>query len=386
MSNVYLDNAATTAVDPRVLKAMQPYFSKHFGNASSLHSYGQRARAALEDAREKIAALIDARPDEIIFTSGGTESNNLAIKGLAWAYPNKKHIITSAIEHHAVLEPCGWLKKQGYEITVLPVDRYGMVDPKDVERAIRSDTLLVSIMHANNEIGTIEPIAKIGEICRAKDIWFHTDAVQTFGKIPIDVDALHVDLLSASSHKIYGPKGVGCLYVRKGASLVPLVHGGGHEAGLRSGTENIAGIVGFGEAAAITKKEMAADAKRIRRLRDMLITQTLKIADSWLNGHPTQRLPGNANFGFRYIEGEALILQLDMHGFAVSTGSACSSKTLEPSHVLLALGLKHEEAHGSLRVSLGKFNTRADIDALLKVLPQTVERLREISPFKRGRR
>lgn len=380
---IYLDNAATTAVDPRVLKAMQPYFSKHFGNASSLHGFGQRARAALEDAREKVAALIDSKPEEIIFTSGGTESNNLAIKGLAWAHPNKKHIIISAIEHHAVMEPCEWLRKHGYDITVLPVDSYGLVDPKAVERAIRPDTLMVSIMHANNEIGTIEPIERIGAICRAKDVFFHTDAVQSFGKIPIDVDAMHIDLLSASSHKIHGPKGVGCLYVRKGISLVPLAHGGGHERGLRSGTENVAGIVGFGEAAAIAKKEMAADAKRLTALRDLLIKETLKIQDSWLNGHPRQRLPGNANFGFRYIEGEALVLQLDMHGIAVSTGSACSSKSLEPSHVLLALGLRHEEAHGSLRVSLGKFNTRADIDALLKVLPQTVERLREISPFKR---
>jgi len=380
---IYLDNAATTAVDPRVLKTMQPYFSKHYGNASSLHGFGQRARAAIGDSRKKIAMLINAEPEEIIFTSGGTESNNLAIKGLAWARPNKKHIITSAIEHDAVLRPCEWLRKQGYEITVLPVDKHGLVDPKAVERAIRHDTLLVSIMHANNEIGTIQPIEKIGAICKAKDVYFHTDAVQTFGKLPVDVDALYADLLSASSHKINGPKGVGCLYVRKGVPLVPLLHGGGHECGLRSGTENVTGIVGFGEAAAIAKKEMKTDAKRLTALRDKLIKEALKIPDSWLNGHPKQRLPGNANFGFRYIEGEALILQLDINGIAVSTGSACSSKSLEPSHVLLALGLKHEEAHGSLRVSLGKFNKRSDIDALLKALPKTVERLREISPFKR---
>jgi cysteine desulfurase len=380
---IYLDNAATTAVDPRVLKTMQPYFNKNFGNASSLHAFGQRARTAIEDSRKKIAMLINAEPEEIIFTSGGTESNNLAIKGLAWVRPNKKHVIISAIEHDAVLKPCEWLRKQGYEITVLPVDKHGMVDPKAVERAIRSDTLLVSIMHANNEIGTIQPIEKIGAICKAKGVYFHTDAAQTFGKIPVHVDALHVDLLSASSHKIHGPKGVGCLYVRKGVPLVPLLHGGGHEFGLRSGTENVAGIVGFGEAAKIAQKEMKADAKRLTALRDKLIKEVLKIPDSWLNGHPKQRLPGNANFGFRYIEGEALILQLDVHGIAVSTGSACSSKSLEPSHVLLALGLKHEEAHGSLRVSLGKFNKRSDIDALLKVLPKTVERLRTISPFKR---
>jgi cysteine desulfurase len=382
----YMDNAATTTVDPRVLKAMQPYFSKHFGNASSLHSFGQRARAAIMDSRENVAELIDAEPEEIIFTSGGTESDNLAIKGAAWANPNKKHIITSAIEHHAVLETCEWLRQKGYEITILPVDRHGLIDPKDVEDAIRLDTLLVSIMHANNEIGTIQPIEKIGKICRARHVLFHTDAVQTFGKIPIKVDAMHIDMLSASAHKLHGPKGVGCLYVRKGIKLVPLAHGGGHERGLRSGTENVPGIVGFGEAAAIAKKEMAADAKRLTALRDRLIREVLKIPDSWLNGHPKQRLPGNANFGFRYIEGEALILQLDMHGFAVSTGSACSSQSLEPSHVLLALGLRPEEAHGSLRITLSKFNTKADIDDLMKVLPQTVEKLREISPFKRGRK
>ncbi len=382
----YMDNAATTAVDPRVLRSMQPYFSKNFGNASSLHVFGQKARTALENARENVAAVIGAKPEEIIFTSGGTESNNLAIKGLAFANPSKKHIITSAIEHHSVLETCKWLKQQGYDVTILPVDKYGLVDPAAVDFAIRKDTLLVSIMHANNEIGTIEPIAKIGEVCRKNRVYFHTDAVQTFGKIPIDVGTMRMDLLSISSHKIHGPKGVGCLYVRKGVKLTPLAHGGGHEHGLRSGTENISGIVGFGEAAKIAKREMNADTKHLKALRDRLIREVLKIPNSWLNGHPKQRLPGNANFGFSYIEGESLILQLDMHGFAVSTGSACSSQSLEPSHVLLALGQKHEKAHGSLRVSLGKFNKKSDVEALIKVLPKTVEKLREISPFKRGRK
>lgn len=383
---IYMDNAATTPIDARVLEAMKQYFAKKSGNPSSLHKYGQRSRAAVEDARRHVASLIGAKPEEIIFTSGGTESDNLAIKGLAWAHPNKKHIITSAIEHPAVLEPCKWLGKNGYDVTILPVDKYGLVDSSSVERAIRPDTLLVSIMHANNEIGTIEPIAKIGSVCRSKGVTFHTDAVQTFGKVPIDVDKMCIDLLSASSHKIHGPKGVGCLYVRKGLRITPLLHGGGHEHGLRSGTENVHGIVGFGEAALIAKREMRASAKRLIPMRDKLIRETLKIQDSWLNGHPTQRLPGNANFGFRYIEGEALVLQMDMHGFAVSTGSACSSKSLEPSHVLLALGLKHEEAHGSLRVTLSKFNTRFEISALTKQLPKTVEKLREISPFKRERK
>lgn len=380
---IYLDNAATTAVDPRVLKAMQPYFSKKFGNASSLHGFGTEARAALEDAREKVAALIRARPEEIIFSSGGTESDNLAIKGLAFANPEKRHVITSAIEHHAVLETCGWLKKRGYDITILPVDRYGLVNPAQLEHAIRKDTLLISIMHANNEIGTIQPLEKIGAICRAKNVWFHTDAVQSFGKVPIDVDAMHIDLLSASGHKIYGPKGVGCLYVRKDVQLVPIMHGGGHERGLRSGTENVAGIVGFGAAAAMAKQEMRAEAKRLTALRDRLIRGALKIPDSQLNGHPKERLPGNANLTFRYVEGEALVLQLDMHGIAASTGSACSSKSLEPSHVLTALGLDPEDAHGSLRLTLGRYNTRADVDKVLRVLPGIVERLRKISPFKR---
>jgi len=383
---IYFDNGATTAVDERVMKAMKPFFSKNYGNASSLHSFGQRAREAIEASRTKVASVIGAKPEEIIFTSGGTESNNLAIKGLAWANPRKKHVITSAIEHPSILETYKWLHSQGYEITILPVDKHGLVDPSFLEKAIRPNTLLVSVMHANNEIGTIEPIAKLGEICRSKGVPFHTDAVQTFGKVPIDVDKMCIDLLSASAHKIHGPKGVGCLYVRSGVRIVPLIHGGGHEHGLRSGTENLHGIVGFGEAAKIANREMKANAKKLIGMRDNLIKQVLKIPDSWLNGHPTQRLPSNANFGFRYIEGEALVLQLDMNGIAASTGSACSSKLLEPSHVLLALGLKHEEAHGSLRITLSKFNTQADINALLKTLPKTIEKLREISPFKRNRK
>lgn len=380
---VYMDHAATTPVEPRVLRAMQPYFSKRFGNASSLHHWGQEAKTAMEQARENVAVLLDCQPEEIIFTSGGTESNNLAIKGLALANPGKRHIITSAIEHPAVLEPLRWLQKAGYDITILPVDGHGLVSPAELERAIRRNTLLVSIMHANNEIGTIEPLKEIGAICRAKDVWFHTDAVQTFGKVPIDIDALHIDLLSASSHKIYGPKGVGALFVRSGLKLEPLAHGGGHEAGLRSGTENIPGIVGFGAACEIARKEMAAEARRLTALRNRLIKGALRIERSRLNGHPTQRLPNNTNFSFRFIEGEALVLQLDMRGIAASTGSACSTRKLEPSHVLLAIGLSPEEAHGSLRLTLGRGNTRDDVDYVLRVLPEVVEKLREISPFKR---
>jgi cysteine desulfurase len=337
----------------------------------------------MEQARENVAVLLDCQPEEIIFTSGGTESNNLAIKGLALANPGKRHIITSAIEHPAVLEPLRWLQKAGYDITILPVDGHGLVSPAELERAIRRNTLLVSIMHANNEIGTIEPLKEIGAICRAKDVWFHTDAVQTFGKVPIDIDALHIDLLSASSHKIYGPKGVGALFVRSGLKLEPLAHGGGHEAGLRSGTENIPGIVGFGAACEIARKEMAAEARRLTALRNRLIKGALRIERSRLNGHPTQRLPNNTNFSFRFIEGEALVLQLDMRGIAASTGSACSTRKLEPSHVLLAIGLSPEEAHGSLRLTLGRGNTRDDVDYVLRVLPEVVEKLREISPFKR---
>ncbi len=385
MKRIYLDYSATTPVDARVLQAMKPYFSKKFGNASSLHRFGQEAKKALEESRVKVAEMIFADNDEIVFTSSGTESDNLAIKGIAFANKEKgKHIIVSKIEHDAVLEPCKWLEKQGFEITYIPVDKYGLVNPKDVENAIIKDTILVSVMHANNEIGTIEPIEEIGKICREHDVLFHTDTVQTFGKIDVDVKKMNIDLLSASSHKIYGPKGVGMLYVREGVKLEPLLHGGGHESGFRSSTENVAGIVGFAAACGIAKKEMEKDAKKQTELRDYLIKNVLKIENSHLNGHPRLRLPNNTNFWFAFIEGESLITHLDMKGIGASTGSACSSKSLEPSHVLLAIGLKHGEAHGSLRMTIGRWTREGDINYVLEVLPPIVERLREISPFKGG--
>jgi len=383
MRRVYMDYAATTPVDPRVLKAMLPYFTKKFGNTMSLHSFGREAKKALEDSREAIANLMNAKPEEIIFTSSATEANNLAIKGVALANRNKgKHIIVSKIEHHCVLKSARWLERNGFEVTYLPVDKYGLVDLGELESAIRKDTILVSIMHANNEIGTIEPIAEIGKICKEKGVYFHTDAAQTYGKIPINVEKMNIDLLTASSHKMYGPKGAACLFIRKGVKIEPLLHGGGHEFGLRSSTVNVACIVGFAEAAKICKKVMKKEAERLTKLRDRLIKGCLKIENSHLNGHPKLRLPNNANFWFAFIEGESLVMELDAHGIAASTGSACSSKSLEPSHVLLAIGLKHHEAHGSLRLSIGRWTTREEVDYVLKVLPEAVERLRKISPYK----
>ncbi|MGC8812156.1 MAG: cysteine desulfurase NifS [Candidatus Aenigmatarchaeota archaeon] len=379
---VYLDYAATTPVDPRVLKEMLPYFSKKFGNTMSLHSFGREAKNALEEAREKVAGLMNAESSEIIFTGSATESNNLALKGVAFANKERgKHIIVSSIEHHAVLDTVKWLEKQGFEITRLPVDRYGLVNPADVERAIRKDTILVSVMHANNEIGTIEPIEEIGKVCSDHGVYFHTDAAQSYGKIPVDVKK-NIDLLTVSAHKVYGPKGVGALFVRKGTKIEPLLHGGGHEFGLRSSTVNVAGIVGFGAAAEIAKKEMKKESKRLTKLRDKLIKGVLKIENSHLNGHPEKRLPNIANFWFDFIEGESLVISLDIKGIAASTGSACSSESLEPSHVLLAIGLKHHQAHGSLRLSLGRWTKKEEIDYVLKVLPEAVENLRKISPYK----
>ncbi|MEM5872319.1 MAG: cysteine desulfurase NifS [Candidatus Aenigmatarchaeota archaeon] len=380
---VYLDYAATTPLDPRVLNAMKPYFSKKFGNSMSLHSFGLEAKEALENSRETVAKFMNAEPEEIIFTGSATESINFVLKGIAFANKDKgKHIITSSIEHHAVLEACRWLEKQGFNVTYLPVDKYGFVDLEKLESSIRNDTLLVSIMHANNEIGTIEPIEEIGKICKEKGVLFHTDAVQSFGKIPIDVNKMNIDLLSLSAHKFYGPKGVGATFIRKGTKIEPLLHGGGHEFGLRSSTENVAGIVGLAEAVRLRKKEMKSEAKKLTKLRDYLIKNVLKIENSHLNGHPTKRLPNNANFWFAFIEGEALIAHLDSYGIAASTGSACSSSSLEPSHVLTAIGLKHEEAHGSLRLSLGKYTTKTEINYTIKILPKVIEKLREISPFK----
>jgi cysteine desulfurase len=385
MRRVYLDHAATTSTDPRVVEAMLPYFTEEYGNASSLYTEGVKAKEALEEARKKVGALIHADPREVLFTSGGTESDNLALKGVAFAQRKKgKHILTTAIEHHAILEPCEWLAEQGFEVTYLPVDPTGLVEMDRLEEAIREDTILISVMHANNEIGTIEPIREIGALARERGIPFHTDAIQSVGKIPVDVKEMNVDLLSISGHKIYGPKGVGALYVRRGVRLTPLFHGGGHEFRKRSGTENIPGIVGLGRACEIAGEEMEAEGKRLTRLRDRLIRGVLEIPDTWLNGHPTQRLPNNANVSFKYLEGESLVLELDFHGVAVNTGSACSSKSLQPSHVLAAIGLKPEDSHGSLRFTLGRGNTEEDIDYVLEVLPKAVHRFREISPFKAG--
>ncbi|MEM7825337.1 MAG: cysteine desulfurase NifS [Candidatus Aenigmatarchaeota archaeon] len=380
---VYLDYAATTPVDPRVLKAMLPFFSKKFGNTMSLHSFGREAKSALEDAREKVAVLMNAEANEIIFTGSATESDNLALKGISFAKKDKgKHIIVSSIEHHAVLDTAKWLEKQGFEVTYLPVDKYGLVNPSEVENVIRKDTILVSIMHANNEIGTIEPIEEIGKICSENGIYFHTDATQSYGKIKVDVKKMNIDLLTVSAHKMYGPKGVGALFIRRGVKIEPLLHGGGHEFGLRSSTVNTAGIVGFGTAAEIAKKEMKKESERLIKLRDKLIKGVLKIEDSHLNGHPEKRLPNNANFYFDFIEGESLVVALDIKGIAASTGSACSSESLEPSHVLLAIGLKHHQAHGSLRLSLGRWTKKEEIDYVLKVLPEAVENLRKVSPYK----
>ncbi len=388
IKQIYMDHSATTPVDPEVLKAMLPYFSENFGNASSLHSFGRKAKDAMEAARQKVADLIGAHEEEIIFTAGGTESDNIAIKGVTLKkkkYNVDSHgpnIITSAIEHPAVLETCKYLETQGFKVEYLPVDRYGMVSVTDVKNAIGKNTFLISIMHANNDIGTIEPIKEIGKLAGERNILFHTDAVQTVGKVPIDVDKMNIDLLSISSHKIYGPKGAGALYIRKGVKLEGFTHGGGHEKGLRSSTENIPGIVGLGKACELAKERMPQDNKHLTELRDELIKNILNnIEESYLDGHPTNRLPNNAHFRFTGIEGESLVLALDEKGIAVSTGSACSSKKLTPSHVLLAIGLTRVEAHGSLRLTLGRGNTKEDVEYVANILPDIVKRLRDISPI-----
>ncbi|MFA0751713.1 MAG: hypothetical protein SLRJCFUN_002116 [Candidatus Fervidibacter sp.] len=380
---IYLDYAATTPLDPRVLEAMMPYLTEKFGNPNSIHAFGREARKAVDEAREKIAALLNCRPSEIVFTSGGTESDNLALRGVASAYRQKgNHIVTTTIEHHAVLHTCRALQDEGFEVTYLPVDEHGLVAPEQVAEAVTDRTILVSIMHANNEIGTIEPIADIVRAVKEKrpDVVVHTDAVQTVGHIPVDVEALGVDLLSFAAHKFYGPKGVGGLFVRRGVKLVPQLTGGGQERNRRSGTENVAGIVGMAKALEVAVAEMPTEIPRLQALRDELIEGVLsQIPDSRLNGHPTQRLPHNANFSFLGVEGEALLLQLDLHGIAASSGSACTSGSLEPSHVLLALGLSHEWALGSLRLTLGRFTTRQHIERVLTVLPPIVEKLRALT-------
>lgn len=382
---IYLDYGATTPVDKRVIKAMLPYFDKKFGNTMSLHSFGQEAKLALENSRETIANLINAKSNEIIFTSSATESNNLALKGIAFANRKKgNHIIISPIEHPCIIETSKWLEKNGFEINKLSIDKNGLVDIKEIEKLIRKETILVSVMHANNEIGTIQPIKEIGAVCKKKGVYFHTDATQAFGKISIDVNEMNIDMLSASAHKLYGPKGVGCLFVREKTRIEPLLHGGGHEAGLRSATVNVAGIVGFAKAAELCKKEMKKEAKRLQKLRDKLIQGILRsIKDVKLNGHSVKRLPNNINLSFFYVEGESLLIQLDLLGIAVSTGSACSSDKLESSHVLSAIKLKPYQIHGSLRFTLGRWTRESDIDYVLKVLPGIVKKLREISPYKK---
>ena len=388
---IYLDHAATTPVHPEVLKAMMPYLTEQFANPSTLYSFGMEARDAVEDARSKVAALIGAESSEIYFTSGATESDNWAIVGAALALESKgqtlrqaqgRHIITSAIEHHAVLETCEFLKSRGWEITVLPVDDDGLVNPEDVRRAITDRTILITIMHANNEIGVIEPIAEIGAIAGEKGILFHTDATQSVGKIPVDVKAMNIDLLSLSGHKIYGPKGVGALYIRKGVRILPYLHGGAQESKKRAGTHNVPGIVGLGKAAEIARTTMAEESARLTALRDRLIDGILTgIPDTRLNGHRTKRLANNVNVSIEGVEGESMIMLLDAQGICVSSGSACTSGDLAASHVLLALGLRHEIAHGSLRLTLGLDNTDADVDKVLEVLPGIVSRLRAMSPM-----
>ena len=388
MKRIYLDYAATTPTDPEVVKAMLPYFTDVFGNPSSIYSYGQEAKGAIEEARVHVAELIGARDEEIIFTSGGTEADNLATEGVAFANEKKgNHIITSSVEHHAVIEPCKFLEKRGFKVTYLPVDGYGSVDPEDVKKAITSKTVLISVMHANNEVGTVEPIAEIGKIAKQEEVYFHTDAVQTVGHIPVDVNELGVDLLSLSGHKVYGPKGVGALYIRKGTKLVPFIHGGEQERKRRAGTENVHGIVGFGRAAELAQQEMSEEPERLTYLRDKLIKGILERIDhTRLNGHPSRRLPNNANVSLDFVEGESVLLNLDLEGICASTGSACSSSSLEPSHVLLAMGLSHEQAHGSLRLTLGRWTTEEEIEQVLGVLPRVVAKLRAMSPLLKSRR
>ncbi len=396
MSNskyVYLDYNATTPMDPRVIEEISKHFKNTYGNASSLHTLGQKAHQVLENSREIIASLINAEKDDIFFTSSGTEADNLGIKGVAFKNKDRgNHIITSSIEHHAVENTCKELEKKDFNVTFLPVNNYGLIDLKELKNAITDKTILISIIFANNEIGTIEPIKEIGEIAKNHDIIFHTDAVQAIGKIPIDVNEMNIDLLSSSAHKLYGPKGIGMLYIRNkgkkkgwGKYIEPLMHGGGHEKKMRPSTEAIPLIAGFAKAVELAKEDLLKEMERQIKLRDKIIkTVTENIDDSYLNGHPTKRLPNNVNLGFKYIEGESIILSLDMEGIGASTGSACSSKSLEASHVLLAIGLKPEESHGSLRISFGRFTTEEEVDYFLEKLPPIIERLRKMSPLKKG--
>ena len=389
MKRIYLDYAATTPVHPDVLTAMTPYFTEFFGNASTIYYYGRESKKAVEGAREAFAKLIGADQSEVIFTSGGTESDNHAIKGAVYANKAKgNHIITCKIEHHAVLEPCHYLEKEGFKVTYLPVDTDGLISVEELKKAITDKTILISIMAANNEIGVLQPVAEIGKIAREKKILFHTDAVQMAGSLPIDVEKMNIDLLSVSAHKLYGPKGIGGLFIRKGVKIVPIMHGGEQEKRRRAGTENVPGIVGFGKACEIALSNMEKESKRISGLRDKLVAGLLKkIPEVKLNGHPSKRLPNNVNISVKYIEGESMILNLDMEGVCASSGSACTSGSLEPSHVLMALGLSHELSHGSVRFTLGKSTTEAELNIVVEKFSEIVDRLRKLSPlYKPGQR
>lgn len=387
MRKVYFDHSATTATAPEVASQMVEYMTNTFGNPSSVHAFGREAKKAVIHARKQVADLIGANPEEILFTSGGTEGDNMALRGIAEANKKRgKHIITTQIEHHAILHTCEALEKEGYRVTYLPVDEYARVNPQDVADAICADTILISVMFANNEVGTIQPIAEIGKIAKEKGIYFHTDAVQAVGNYPIDVNEYGIDLLTISSHKFHGPKGIGALYIRKGVRIKPILFGGAQEKTLRPGTENTPGIVGLGKAAELAQAELTDKINRVQKLRDKLIAGIAeRIPEAKLNGHPTLRMPGNVNFSFRYIEGESLLLNLDIKGIAASSGSACTSGSLDPSHVLLAMGITHEIAHGSLRLSLGRENTEEDVDYCLEVLPEIVARLRSMSPLYHGK-
>ena len=382
MNRIYMDNAATTAVNPAVLEKMLPYFTETYGNASSIHGTGRDARRALEESRRKVAEVLNCKPQEVYFTSGGSESDNWAIKGTAFANRKKgNHIITSAIEHHAVLHTCQWLEKQGFTVTYVPVDEFGQVDPQDVEKAITDQTILISIMAANNEIGTLQPIKEIAAIARKHKVLFHTDAVQAMGAIPMDVKEIGCDMLSLSAHKFHGPKGVGVLYIKQGTRIEKFMHGGAQERGKRATTENIPGIVGLAEALVLATQDLEEKSARIAGLRDQLIEGLTKIPYTRLNGHRTNRLPNNCNVSIRFVEGESLLLRLDLAGIAASSGSACTSGSLDPSHVLLAIGLPHEIAHGSLRFSLSDTTTQEEVDTVLNTLPGIVEILRSMSPL-----
>ena len=382
-TKIYFDNAATTPVRKEVYEEILPYFMQYYGNASSVYTIARESKKALEKAREQVAKVLNAEPSEIYFTAGGSESDNMALKGVAEELKKKgKHKKKKKIEHHAILHTCEYLEERGFEVTYLPVDEYGKISLEELKKAIRNDTILISVMFANNEIGTIQPIAEIGAIAKERGIYFHTDAVQAVGHVKIDVQKMNIDLLSLSGHKLCGPKGIGAIYIRKGVNIKPLIHGGAQEKRRRAGTENIAGIVGLGKAIELAEKEMEENTKKLIYLRDKLIQGILeKIPYSKLNGHPTDRLPGNCNVSFEFIEGESMLLLLDSKGIAASSGSACTSGSLDPSHVLLAIGLPHEKAHGSLRLTLEYYNTEEEVDKVLKELPDIVSRLREMSPL-----